>query len=78
MIDINVNVGDLVTWSHPIASDAGTGELGVVVQIEDCDDVEEVTGEVAPCRVWVLWNGKTKMAWTLPEMLKRIDKPVQN
>ena len=76
MIDINVNVGDLVTWSHPIASDAGTGELGVVVQIEDCDDVEEFTGEVAPSRVWVLWNGKTKMAWTLPEMLKRIDLPI--
>ena len=77
MIDgIDVQVGDLVMWSHPIASD--TGETGVVVQIEDCDDVEEVTGEPAPCRVWVLWSGKTKMAWTLPEMLKRIDKLVQN
>ena len=78
MVNEEICVGDLVTWSHPIVQETNLSEMGVVIQIENCNDVEEVTGDVAPCRVWVLWNGKTKMAWTLPEMLKRIDNPVQN
>jgi hypothetical protein len=53
-------------------------ETGIVVQFEDCDDLVAVPGERAPCRVWVLWNGKSKMAWTLPEMLIKVDKLVQN
>jgi len=73
-----IHIGDLVTWSHPAASQLE--ECGVVIQFEDCSDRmgEDALRLLGPCRVWVLWNGKTKMAWTLPEMLKRIDKPVQN
>ncbi len=73
----NIRVGDLVTWSHP--DSALLEECGVVIQFEDCSELTDEEGiAIGPCRVWVLWNGKTKMAWTLPEMLRRIDKPVQN
>ncbi len=71
-----IQVGDLVTWSASFGS-AMLDEIGVVIQFEDCDDEPKSQGDL-PCRVWVLWNGKNRMAWTLPEMLKSIDKPVQN
>lgn len=75
--EFDVQVGDLVTWSASFGK-AMSDEVGVVIQFEDCKDDEPKLPDSGPCRVWVLWNGKTKMAWTLPEMLKRVDKPVQN
>ena len=73
----DIHIGDLVTWSASFGN-AMAGEVGGVIQFEDCEDTELKLPDSGPCRVWVLWNGKTKMAWTLPEMLKRVDKHVQN
>lgn len=71
-----IKPGDLVTWGASFGT-AMLDEVGVVIQFENCDE-DSKTEENTPCKVWVLWNGKNKLAWTVPEMLKRIDKPVQN